>query len=465
MSSLALELKARGIKLVDPLEAAALKAKKAGVTFDDCKEDFDFDIAAEEEESSSTPKKKKATPSKQVLSPSATRTPIKKAAFPPLKSPVFNQVTPKMSSKKAAYSVDDLTTDFSASIIQGFQKEGLSTLQYGGHVDFGDGLSVPYLIGGWGEQVVDPNDEWSSITQKFTIIRLIPSQAFSLKSLELKWIDPQTLKLVVPWPSWFGKISNHVGFQEGEAKSRVFHAGHPALSSMQNNKQARVENPNVENKLKRIVDNGCFQFERPMKTGKKDTETAMIRIPITDKDINKLKGEALPEGEKVRVLQIILTEETPKKDDSKESPIRFNTSIRDGKLGKEPGGIRSEHLHLMNTSVNASAANASAANAFAAANAPAIIPIIPVNPFVVNAPAASLWNALTVAGASTSSLALAAAQVRLDPPIDYGPVEIDEDKEVHGEDDYMPPPDESGNKRSRTMTTRSNSKSNLVPPE
>ena len=59
MSSLALELKARGIKLVDPLEAAALKAKKAGVTFDDCKEDFDFDIAAEEEESSSTPKKKK----------------------------------------------------------------------------------------------------------------------------------------------------------------------------------------------------------------------------------------------------------------------------------------------------------------------------------------------------------------------------------------------------------------------
>ena len=381
--------------------------------------------------------------------------------------------TPRMSKKKApakkaaSYGVDDLTTDFSASIIKGFEKEGLSTLQYGGHVDFGDGISVPYLIGGWGEQIVDPSDEWSSITQKYTIIRLIPSQAFSLKALELKWINPQTLKLTVPWPSWFGKISNHIGFQEGETKSRVFHAGHPALASMQNNKQAKVENPNVENKLKRIVDDGCFQFERPMKTGKKDTETAMIRIPITDKDINKLKGEALPEGEKVRVLQIILTEETPKKDDSKESPIRFNTSIRDGKLGKEPGGIRSEHLHLMKSRVNnASAANASAANAFAAANAPAIIPIVPVNPFVVNAPAASLWNALTVAGASTSSLALAAAQVRLDPPIDYGPVEIDEDKEVHGEDDYMPPPDESGNKRSRTMTTRSNSKSsNLVPPE
>ena len=93
----------------------------------------------------------------------------------------FKTPTPRMSKKKApakkaaSYGVDDLTTDFSASIIQGFQKEGLSTLQYGGHVDFGDGLSVPYLIGGWGEQIVDPNDEWSSITQKYTIIRLIPS--------------------------------------------------------------------------------------------------------------------------------------------------------------------------------------------------------------------------------------------------------------------------------------------------
>lgn len=51
------------------------------------------------------------------------------------------------------------------------------------------------------------------------------------------------------------------------------------------------------------------------------------------------------------------------------------------------------------------------------------------------------------------------------PPVINEPVDIDEDKEAHGEDDYMPPPDESGNKRSRTMTTRSNSKSSLVPPE
>ena len=60
MSSLALELKARGIKLVDPLEAAALKAKQAGVTFDDCKEDFDFDITEKEEAAKSTLKRKKS---------------------------------------------------------------------------------------------------------------------------------------------------------------------------------------------------------------------------------------------------------------------------------------------------------------------------------------------------------------------------------------------------------------------
>jgi hypothetical protein len=45
--------------LVDPLVAAALKAKKAGLKFDDCKEHFDFDIAAEEEAGKLTPKEKK----------------------------------------------------------------------------------------------------------------------------------------------------------------------------------------------------------------------------------------------------------------------------------------------------------------------------------------------------------------------------------------------------------------------
>jgi hypothetical protein len=217
MSSLALELKARVITVVDPLEAAALKAKKAGVSFDDCKEDFDFDITEKEEATKSTPKKKATSSKQQVLSPSATTTtPRKKAAFksPSIRSPppAFNQVTPRMSSKKE-YIVDDLTRDFSSQIIQTFVDGGLSSLQYGGHVHFGDGISVLYLIGGWGEQVVDPNDDWSQITKKYTIIRLIPTQGFSLKSLELKWLDDQTLKLIVPWPSWFTKISNHISLQ------------------------------------------------------------------------------------------------------------------------------------------------------------------------------------------------------------------------------------------------------------
>jgi hypothetical protein len=43
MSLLATELKPRGIQLVDPLQASPAKALQAGVTFDNCKEDGDFD--------------------------------------------------------------------------------------------------------------------------------------------------------------------------------------------------------------------------------------------------------------------------------------------------------------------------------------------------------------------------------------------------------------------------------------
>jgi hypothetical protein len=95
-----------------------------------------------------------------------------------------------------------------------------------------------------------------------------------------------------------------------------------------------VEDPSARRERKRIVDNGCFQFERPMKTGKIDIETAMIRIPITDKDIDKTKGEALPEGGFVRVLHMILTEETPDVEDCGDSPIRFNETSRTANLGK-----------------------------------------------------------------------------------------------------------------------------------
>jgi hypothetical protein len=147
MSTLAAELKARGITLVDPLVAAALKSKKAGVSFEDFEEDFCFD-REEGLEVNTTPKQKKATPSKTARTP----TPRKKAALkspliksPPLKSP-FKQVTPIMSSRSKSYGVDELTEDFSTQIIQGFVNEGMSSLQYGGQVDFGDGMSCPYIL-------------------------------------------------------------------------------------------------------------------------------------------------------------------------------------------------------------------------------------------------------------------------------------------------------------------------------
>jgi hypothetical protein len=62
-----------------------------------------------------------------------------------------------------------------------------------------------------------------------------------------------------------------------------------------------------------------------------------------------------------------------------------------------------------------------------------------------------------------SSLSAAAAVTKDGPSVEYGMVELDVDKEVYGEDDYMPPPDASGNKR--RMMTRSNSKSTVVSPD
>jgi hypothetical protein len=47
-----------------------------------------------------------------------------------------------------------------------------------------------------------------------------------------------------------------------------------------------------------------------------------------------------------------------------------------------------------------------------------------------------------------SSLAAAAAVAKNTPtPVEYGPVDLDVDEEVYGDDDYMPPADASGNKR------------------
>jgi hypothetical protein len=65
----------------------------------------------------------------------------------------------------------------------------------------------------------------------------------------------------------------------------------------------------------------------------------------------------------------------------------------------------------------------------------------------------------------TSSLAVAAAAeaAKNNPPVVHGPVDIDLDNEVFGDDDHMPPPLMSGNKR--RMNTRSNSNSALVLPD
>jgi hypothetical protein len=107
-------------------------------------------------------------------------------------------------------------------------------------------------------------------------------------------------------------------------------------------------------------------------------------------------------------------------------------------------------------SVDASTVNASASVDMSASASNAITTT------TTTAGPTTFWNAEV--GVGTSSLALAAAKAKNDPPVSHKPVDIDVDNEVHGEDDYMPPPDEFGNKRPR-MLTLSNSKSTVVPPD
>jgi hypothetical protein len=76
----------------------------------------------------------------------------------------------KPAAKMSEYSVDDLTCEFSGQVIQGYVEQGLSSLQYGGHVNFGNGISVPFLVGGWKEQMDGPNDDFNQIKRKYTII-------------------------------------------------------------------------------------------------------------------------------------------------------------------------------------------------------------------------------------------------------------------------------------------------------
>jgi hypothetical protein len=63
--------------------------------------------------------------------------------------------------------------------------------------------------------------------------------------------------------------------------------------------------------------------------------------------------------------------------------------------------------------------------------------------------AAAAANAAAVIASqpSSSSLAVAAAAAKNSPSVEHGPVDLDIDKEVYGDDDYMPPPNASGNKR------------------
>ena len=120
-------------------------------------------------------------------------------------------------------------------------------------------------------------------------MRLVPRSGFSIDMIELTCVDKEIkkqLKLLIPWPTCFVKVANHVGLQDGEDSEFVFQRNHPAMESMINNRNLKVEDHSA--KSKRIVCGGLFKFQRPMKMD--DIISEVITIPITEADIDRNKG-------------------------------------------------------------------------------------------------------------------------------------------------------------------------------
>jgi hypothetical protein len=107
--------------------------------------------------------------------------------------------------------------------------------------------------------------------------------------------------------------------------------------------------------------------------------------------------------------------------------------------------IERNRLELLENSASTAAAGTSTSSYINSTSTSAIAPFVPT------------------LGTSSLAAAAAAEAAKNNPPVVHGPVDIDLDNEVFGDDDYMPPPLVSGNKR--RMNTRSNSNSALVLPD
>ena len=281
------------------------------------------------------------SPAAKRKAKSATTTmPAKKQATAAVNSePAYVQ---ELTQATTALTLGDRSGN--AALLQKYKDEGLAPTQWGGHVEF-TSLQGPWLIGGWKRQEDDPDNEFLQIEHKYTIVRLVPPSGFSIGMIELLCVDKEIkkkLKLLIPWPTCFVKVANHVGLQDGEQGEFVFHRNHSAMESMINNQNLKVEDHSE--KPKRIVCGGLFQFQRPMKMDAIISE--VITIPITDADIDKSKGEEVPPGGVLKVLQLIIEEE-PETEETEKTAMKV-TKQREGKLGKEPGGVRCEHINHMN---------------------------------------------------------------------------------------------------------------------
>ena len=87
-------------------------------------------------------------------------------------------------------------------------------------------------------------------------------------------------------PTCFVKVANHVGLEDGEDNEFIFQRNHAAMESMINNRNLKIEDHSA--KRKRIVCEGLFSFNRPMKMD--DIISEVITIPITEADIDRNKG-------------------------------------------------------------------------------------------------------------------------------------------------------------------------------
>jgi hypothetical protein len=349
MATLAKELAARGKRLVDPLQAAAAKAKKTGLTFDDCEENFCFDREEEKEGSTTSPKKKAAIhTSGKFSSPSGNFS--SQSARPVSRQEYLKSLD---SSKKTALKSPPLTQQVTPRMDRLTQAANHLSLEDGSHVEI-VGSAYATIIGTWDDQNVDEDDTDSSGSddefedEVFTMIRMIMPNGITEKLLTPEWLDDQTLQLTIRWPTWFRKVSKHVALQKSETNAKFkFGKNHKVFRTMRRyvrNLYKRDPSTGLKVSPKVIEDTILFKFNSSMDTTADAIQVKVVKIAIGKDDIDAAAGEEIPTGGKVSVLQVIVSAKINEKN---EVAKKIKVSGEEANLGKEPDGTKAFDVILV----------------------------------------------------------------------------------------------------------------------